>query len=50
MRALFLIILTASLCPGQAADEGKPAATNVMRAEYPKVHADLNDFAPRLFR
>jgi enterochelin esterase-like enzyme len=37
-----LVILAAGLCPGQPADEGKPAVTNVMGAEYPKVHADLS--------
>jgi enterochelin esterase-like enzyme len=42
MRALFLVILAASLCPGQAPDAGKPATTNVMNAEYPRVHADLS--------
>ncbi len=42
MRALFLIMLAASLCAGQTADEGKPATTNVMNAEYPKVHGDLS--------
>jgi len=38
--ALLLITLTASLCPAQPADEGQPATTNVMGAEYPRVHAD----------
>jgi enterochelin esterase-like enzyme len=42
MRALLLVILAAGLCPGQPADEGKPASTNVMGAEYPKIHADLS--------
>jgi len=42
VRALLLVILAASLCLGQAADEGKPAATNVMGAEYPRIHADLS--------
>ena len=42
MRALLLVILAASLCLGQAADEGKPAATNVMGAGYPRIHADLS--------
>ena len=42
MRLLLLALLAASLCAGQAADEGKSAITNVMGAEYPKVHADLS--------
>lgn len=42
MRALLLVVLAAGLCSGQAADAGKPATTNVMNAEYPKVHADLS--------
>ncbi len=42
MRALLLVILAGGLCSGQGADEGKPATTNVMGAEYPKVHADLS--------
>jgi enterochelin esterase family protein len=42
MRALVLVITMAGLCAGQATDEGKPASTNVMGAEYPRVHADLS--------
>jgi enterochelin esterase-like enzyme len=42
MRALLLIILAAGFCPGQTADAGNPATSNVMGAEYPKVHADLS--------
>ncbi len=42
MRALSVVMLAAALCSGQPADEGKPAPTNVMGAEYPKVHADLS--------
>lgn len=42
MRTLLMVALAAGLCPGQAADEGKPATTNVMGAEYPRVHADLS--------
>ena len=26
----------------QASDEGKPASSNVMGAQYPKIHADLS--------
>ena len=41
LRALFLAIL-AGFCLGQAADEGKPATSNIMGAQYPRVHADLS--------
>ncbi len=41
MRALFLATLAACLCSAQAVDEGKPAITNVMGAEYPRIHSDL---------
>jgi enterochelin esterase-like enzyme len=34
-------MLAAGLCLGQAADESKPASTNVMNAEYPRIHPDL---------
>ena len=42
MRALFPLILAASLGFGQPADPGKSATTNVMGADYPKVHEDLS--------
>ncbi len=42
MRGLFLILLAASLCPGQpAADDSRPASSNVMNAQYPRIHPDL---------
>jgi enterochelin esterase-like enzyme len=41
VRALFLAMLAAGLCLGQAADESTPASTNVMNAEYPRIHPDL---------
>jgi enterochelin esterase-like enzyme len=42
MQTTYLTMLAVSLCFGQAADDGKPASTNIMGAEYPKVHADLS--------
>lgn len=42
MRTLILVILATGFCSAQAADADKPATTNVMNAEYPKVHADLS--------
>ncbi len=42
MRSLFLVILAASLSSGQPTDEGRPATTNVLGAEYRRVHADLS--------
>ena len=42
MRLPVLALLAASLCAGQAAEEGKPASSNIMNAEYPKVYADLS--------
>ena len=42
MRLPMLALLAAGLCAGQAADEGKPASSNIMNAEYPKVYADLS--------
>ena len=42
MTALVSAMLAAGLCLGQADDEGKPATSNVMGAEYPRVHADLS--------
>jgi len=42
MRAVLLVTLAAGLGLAQPADPGKPATTNVMGAEYPKIHADLS--------
>jgi enterochelin esterase-like enzyme len=42
MRHIPIIaILACSLCPAQTPDDSKPAATNVMGAQYPRIHADL---------
>jgi enterochelin esterase-like enzyme len=41
MRTVFLaIILVSGTCWGQPADNSKPANTNVMGAEFPRVHPD----------
>ncbi len=41
MRAILWSLLAVGLCAGQQpADPGSPASTNVMNAEYPRVHAD----------
>jgi enterochelin esterase-like enzyme len=42
VRNLISIILLARLCQGQSATEGRPATTNVLGAEFPKVHPDLS--------
>ncbi len=42
MRALAITIIAASLCAAQTAGEGKPASSNIMNAEYPKVYPDLS--------
>ena len=39
-RFVILQIVALSLCWGQGADESKPASSNVMGAEYPRVWAD----------
>lgn len=41
------LILTCAACCGQTAGDSQPAGSNVMGAEYPRIHSD---FAPRLFR
>ena len=41
MRSFAILqILALGLCLGQSADESKPASSNVMGAEYPRVFAD----------
>ena len=41
MKAILLLsTLACGLCWGQAADDSKPASTNIMGQEYPRVHAD----------
>ena len=41
MKAIVLLsTLACAFCWGQAADESKPASTNLMGQEYPRVHAD----------
>jgi hypothetical protein len=41
MRSFAILqILAFGLCWGQSADESKPASSNVMGAEYPRVFAD----------
>ena len=42
MKTLLLSLLAAALCTGQAPNEGKPASSNLMGAEYPKVLRDLS--------
>jgi len=37
-----LVTLTAAPVWAQLSDEGRPATTNVMGAEYPRVHSDLS--------
>ncbi len=42
MRYLpILAILAGAVCHAQPPDDSKPAASNVMGAEYPRIHADL---------
>jgi enterochelin esterase family protein len=38
---MLLSALACGLCWGQAADDSKPATSNIMGAEYPRVHSDL---------
>jgi enterochelin esterase family protein len=41
MKAILLLsTLICGLCWGQAADDSKPASTNIMGQEYPRIHAD----------
>src|ERR1035438_5120649 len=41
MKAILLLsTLACAFCWGQAADDSKPASTNIMGQEYPRVHAD----------
>jgi hypothetical protein len=35
------LLLACGLCQGQAADDSKPASSNIMGQEYPRVHTDL---------
>ena len=42
MRNLIPLLPVACLCQAQSTSDGKPATTNVMGAEYPKVHPDLS--------
>ncbi len=39
-KALLFVVLSAGLCSGQG-DDSKPAASNVMNAQYPQIHSDL---------
>src|ERR1035437_10520423 len=41
---LFLVLTVLACAPvwSQAADEGKPASSNVMGAQYPRIHSDLS--------
>jgi enterochelin esterase family protein len=41
MRAIGSIVLAAALCPGQTPGDSKPASSNVMNAQYPRIHPDL---------
>jgi len=36
-----LLLATAALCTAQATDDSHPASSNVMGAQYPRIHADL---------
>jgi enterochelin esterase-like enzyme len=38
---LGLLLVTGTPCPGQEPDTSVPASTNVLNAEYPRVHRDL---------
>jgi enterochelin esterase-like enzyme len=40
-RLLTAAIVAAGLCRAQAGDDGKPAATNIPGAQYPRVYSDL---------
>src|SRR5512146_46209 len=39
---ILLFILMCSLCVSQTVEDSKPASTNVMGQEYPRVHSDLS--------
>jgi 1,4-alpha-glucan branching enzyme len=42
MRTAFVLsILACGFCWRQATDDSRPATTNIMGAEYPRVHTDL---------
>lgn len=41
MRTLLLALLVSAMLPGQPADDSKPASSNVMNAQYPRIHSDL---------
>ena len=42
MKIPLLLMLAAALCLAQIAKDGKPASSNIMGAEYPKVYPDLS--------
>ena len=39
-RVSILTVLACVACWAQAADDSKPASSNVMGSEYPRVHSD----------
>jgi enterochelin esterase family protein len=39
---LIALLVTCGVCWGQVADDSKPASTNIMGAEYPRIHSDLS--------
>jgi enterochelin esterase-like enzyme len=41
-RVLLLAVFACAPVWSQAADEGKPASSNVMGAQYPRIHSDLS--------
>jgi enterochelin esterase-like enzyme len=41
-QVLLLTVLACAPVWSQAADEGKPASSNVMGAQYPRIHSDLS--------
>ncbi len=41
-RAAILLSIACGLAWGQPADDAKPASTNVMNAQYPRIHPDLS--------
>jgi enterochelin esterase family protein len=40
MKSIVTLLLLAGSLTAAPADDGKPASSNVPRAEYPRVHAD----------
>lgn len=40
-RILIMTVLACAACWAQAADDSKPASSNVMGAQYPRIHSDL---------